>query len=630
MHYLWLIMYVGIDYPLNPVLSRTTVTSLSDVNPGDHLIIGSQHYLVDSTHVEANTFAAYTTHGGRVTREEEKTWNQNGGGGGGGASRIDYDQHSNSYHPGKALESARSEMEEESKWDFSDSFVSAMKCGQSHVITDKCLLTGDLEPIGCTCVNPRVAVDVGDHLVVRGTFKEYHSVLVYSCINEHTIVSMPGLNRKEPMGKLDLLRYNEIYRVNYPQSLPVEEILRRSCSKEGRQLLAEEGADPSCFVSWTKIGKQLSINIPKLIGKEKIAHLRPYEYEKIHSVDEIEVGDHLFVPNIAYRWHFLVTEKVLSGPHREVLFSTIYALRGTVKETLEKVDAIEDDVFRVVYPEEFPPSLAIKRARSLLGKVNLSPTARMWFVRWAKTGSDEGLEIDFLKRKSTPVSKSRVVCFSQLNAGDYLVEDKGRFYIRRHFIVTGVESACVCTVIGAWKGRVQETKLSLEESTYHRINYEEGVCLHSTEAIRRARDSITAQFRPKLLRRRFVNYIKTTDSVDIDVENLLEDRTLLKRERVESARDLAPGDHLEIPTTKSLQRTTSYCNMIVTTPPVGDRKVMVLRVDPQGSKQKLLEEEFDLGGVDEVYRVSYLERVDAWEAIEWLRRRMEDANSSVS
>ena len=236
-----------------------------------------------------------------MTREEEKTWNQNGRGGG-LAWRIDYDQHSNSYHPGKALESARSEMEKESKWDFSDNFVSAMKCGQSHVITDKCLLTTEgLEPIGCTCVNPRVSVDVGDHLVVKSTFEEYHSVLVYSCINEHTIVSMPSLNRKEPMGKLDLLRYNEVYRINYPQSLPVEEILKRGCSPEGRQLLAEEGGDPSCFVSWAKIGKQLSVNVPKLIGREKIAQLRPYEYEKIHSVDEIRVGDHLFVPKIAYR-----------------------------------------------------------------------------------------------------------------------------------------------------------------------------------------------------------------------------------------------------------------------------------------------------------------------------------------
>ena len=187
-----------------------------------------------------------------------------------------------------------------------------------------------------------------------------------------------------------------------------------------------------------------------------------------------------------------MTEKVESGPQREVLFNTIYALRGTVKETLEKVDAIEDDVFRVVYPEEFPQSLAIKRARSLLGKVNLSPTARMWFVRWAKTGSDEGLEIDFLKRKSTPVTKSRLSCFSQLNPGDYLVEDKGRFYVRRHFIVTSIESAHACTVIGAWKGRVQETRLSLDGSMYHRINYEDSMCLSSTEAIHRARGFVAS------------------------------------------------------------------------------------------------------------------------------------------
>ena len=585
------------------------------------MICSSQHYLVDSVDADSNTFTAYTARGGRATREE-KPWSQNDI-----MLRVDYDQHSNFYHPGKALDEAKRVVETKTKWDSSDKFVSAMKCGKAHAITSRCLLNGNLEPVGCTCVTPRVAVDVGDHLVVRSTFDEFHSVLVYNCLNERTIVSMPSLHRKAPMGKLNLADYNEIYRINYPQSLPVGEILRRCCSPEAEQMLQQEaGADPSCFVSWAKVGKKQSINVSKLIGTQQLALIRPSEYEKILSLDEIRVGDHLFVPNLAYRWHFLVMEAIESGPEKERLYNVIYLLRGSVKESAERIDPMEDDVFRVVYPEEYPPSLAIQRARSLLGKVNLSPTARMWFVRWAKTGSEEGLEIDFLKRRSMPVSKSRVVCFSQLNPGDYLVEDKGRFYVRRHYIVTNVESANSCVVIGAWKGRVQESRLLLDEGVtiYHRIVYEEGTCFNTSEAIRRAREAISVPFRPKLFRRKFVNYVKTTDSVEVDVENLPEDRFLLLREKVESRRDLRPGDHIEQPV-NGLQK-VSYRDMIVTTP-LEDQKVMVLCVTTQDGKQKLAEEELDLTAVtSELFLMKYLERVDAGEGVEALRRIMKEGN----
>jgi len=43
----------------------------------------------------------------------------------------------------------------------------------------------------------------------------------------------------------------------------------------------------------------------------------------------------------------------------------------------------------------------------------------MWFVRWAKTGSDEGLEVDLLDDHSLPISKS----FVQLNVGNAIVDN---------------------------------------------------------------------------------------------------------------------------------------------------------------------------------------------------------------
>ena len=625
-----------------------------------------QHFLVESVDADCGKFTAYTTQGGGKVVKVGQTW----GHGDTTLMRIDYDRQSNAYHPAKALEeAARQEVvagndeckKTSSKWQFSDEFVSFAKCGRPYVITEKCILRGDLEPVGCTLVTPHVAVDVGDHLVVKtaplrvevekggegggGEGEEFRSVLVYSCLSESTLITMPDLFQKEPLGKLSLSNYDGgVYRVNYPKSLPASEVLKRCCTSEGLQMLSEEeggggGGGVASFVSWAKTGQRQSISMSKLIDQQLIAMHRPSEYEKLLSPKEIRVGDHLFIPNLAYRWHFLVTEN--PGSRSDCTFDVIYCLRGTVKETRERIDPISEDVFRVVYPEEYPPSLAAKRARSLLGKVNLSPTARMWFVRWAKTGSEEGLEADFLKRRSLPVAKSRVVCFTQLDPGDYLVEDKGRFFVRRHYVVTEVHSPTSCAVVGAWKGRVQETTLTLDDdvagspATYHRIFYEEAVCVRGEEAVRRAREAMTAPFRPKLFRRKFPNYVKTTDSCEVDVEGLSDHRVLLQRERVESVEDLRPGDHVER-LVRHLQR-VSYEDMIVTSSSSSSAsssspssKVMVLCLASQDGRRRLVETEFDVGSASELYRVKYLERVGPAEGIETLRRAKDGAPLSVS
>ena len=43
--------------PLKPVLTRAPIQSLNDLNPGDHLLLGSQHCLAQSIKPEANTFS---------------------------------------------------------------------------------------------------------------------------------------------------------------------------------------------------------------------------------------------------------------------------------------------------------------------------------------------------------------------------------------------------------------------------------------------------------------------------------------------------------------------------------------------------------------------------------------------
>ena len=601
-------------FPLNPILSRSVVSSLVEVNPGDHVTLKSQHYLISSVHLDDGFFTAYTTNfRGVVVKSDMKLTIKNNW------TRIDYDHHSNSFHPEEAVGRAAVELEKKSKWDCSDHFVSKMKCGRRHVISERCLFEAEVEPLGCTLVTPHMAMDMGDHLILRVSFGVYRSFLVYSIVDEHTIVSIPSMHGRKFMGELNLLEFNNVYRVNYKQSLPIEEIFSRSSSPEGEQLLLDcLDRDTTRFVTWAKVGREISMNAEKIVQRQQIAEIRPSVYEKVVSMHSIEVGDHLFIPNTAYRWHVLVSGKIQDNVDSMVWFRLTYLLRGMVKETAEVLDPQKDDIFKVIYPEEFPPSLAVKRARSLVGTVNLSPTARMWFVRWAKTGSDEGLEIDFMKKQSLPVYKSRIACFTQLDPGDYLVVDRGRFSPRLHYLVTRVESPRECVGVGAWKGWVAETKVCLQDSVCHKIVYEEGACLSAAESIQRARDVVQSPFSMKYMRRKLVNFLKTTDASEVDVANLQDNRFLLRREKVNfvSTADIKPGDHLEI-AVKASQRVT-YRNLIVADI-VSERKMRVLCIGPE---RGVVERDYDLvlGEDEEVYRVKYVDQVSVCEGLDMLRR----------
>lgn len=602
---------IGQHFPLDPILSRFHISSLADVNPGDHVMLNSQHYLVSRVRTDAGFFSAFTiNNNGSVTNKDIKLSQSKM------FIRVDYNQQSDFYNA-KMVERATEELEKKSKWSSSDYFVSMMKCGRKCVVTERCLFEADVEPIGCTLVTPRTAVDVGDHLLVQRTSGEYQSVLVYSCMDEHTIVSMPKIQGKGLMGELNLCDYKEVQRVNYKQTLPIEEIFRRSNSLKGKQMLLEGGGDATQFISWAKVGRETTMSLEKLLQRQQIAGIRPQVYEKVVSTDSIMVGDHLFIPYPAYRWPFLVCGKIKDGSGC-TRFKLTYIHCGTVKESDEVLDALKDDIFKVVYAEEYAPSIAVKRATSLLGKFIFRPMAHMWFTRWAKTGSDDGLEIDFLKRQSLPVCKSRISCFTQLEPGDYLVVDKGRFSPRHHYLVTKVVSPRKCFVIGAWLGKVQETRIQLDEGVPHKIVYEEGSCLSSAESIQRARDAIGSPFIPKHTTRKFVNFVKTTDATDVDVESLLDDRFLLRRERVESiiAADMKPGDHLEIPVKNSLK--VAYRNLIVTDI-INETKVRVMCVNPKRGGD-IVEMDFDLEREGEMYRVKYVERVGLREGLDMLQR----------
>ena len=599
--------------PLKPVLTSTPVQSLADLSPGDHILLASQHCLVQSVNLDASTLSVYSCEKGSVVLGE-KTWNPKQ------AEpeklyRITYDQQSNFYHSGRALESAQRALEEKTRWKNGSQFVTTVKCGKGYLIDDRCLMHEDDEPDSCTAITPHTAIDQGDHLIVKDTFNQMHSLLVHSCLDENIIVTIPDINGKGSVGQLDVTHYSEIYRVNYRRCLPIDEVLRRACSPEGEELLHSCKGDASIFISWAKIGKQVSVNASKVIARQQIEQIRPTHYEKILSVEEIQRGDHLFVPNLAYRWHFIVTERGVD-PQDPLAFKTIYCLRGAIQETIENLDPDENEVYRVIYPEEYPTEVTISRARSRLGSHKFSPLARLWFVRWAKAGSEEGLEIDFLSNNSMPVSKSSIHCFTQLNRGDYLVK-QGKLAVRHHYIVVSIESPSVCTVIGTWNGKVEETTIALDNSTYYLLNYNEGVCIPADESIRRAQEAVGRRFLPKYQRRKFVNYMKTTVAEEVDIEHLLDECLLLKREKIESALELYPGDHIEYSTLNALKQVTFHDMIVIS--PVDDKSCQVIHKVPTKGAFKgpqLVEETVDIFTFgSDIFRIVYPEQIDTAEGI---------------
>ena len=241
------------------------------------------------------------------------------------------------------------------------------------------------------------------------------------------------------------------------------------------------------------------------------------------------------------------------------VFSVIRFSKGVLIEAKHEFNPLIEDgssqVYRIVYPEEFPGELAVKRIKSLLKKRFLATCASS-LMRWAKTGSEEGLEIDFLVNSCAPTSKSQIACFTQLNPGDYLIKDTRAF--DHHYLVISIESPTECTVIESWKRKVEEKSLTCnnwpDESTYYRVNYDPGQCIPAEHSIEIARNACSnAKFfsrywkpNSECARESFVHFVKTGER-SVNTDHLSDDRLFLQRELVKSALDLQVGDHIERP-----------------------------------------------------------------------------------
>ena len=602
------------------MLTKVEVSNLSDVCEGDHIMTGTQHFLVACTDIAQNTFTGYTLEEGKAVKKERCEWKQN-------AYNICI-KYEESFPSSKALENAELAVCPDSsdkvikKWSDkakaairlsdSETFVVKMKTGRKRSFNDCCLFSEKNE-FSSTKITPEIALDEGDHVVVKDENGSYQSVLVIKHRRGNELLVIPDLTSAEQYGTLDIEKYTEVYRINYKQSLPVDDVFQRVTSKRGHEALQACGSGSSQFVSWAKTGKKEVINVLQL--KQQIAQVDPLQREKILCVDEIRVGDHLIKEYLTHKWHFMITEPRKPGSSQ---FKTIYSnsYDNRISETTETLDPTKDVIYRIIYPESLPVATAIKRARSIGHTKKIPFIERVWFIPWAKTGSDKGIEIDLLLNNAMPASKSRICTFAQLNPGDYLVEETRPLH---HYLVTEVQSPTCCVVIESWERRVTKSTLTLRKNHYYRINYNDGACIPPHQAIAKAQELVgkVTITHLKYVRWTFVNYLKTGNATAIKIDALQDDRILLRRERVESTLQLRPGDRIERPVPNTLG--AAYHHMMVIEAPADEQKCKVIHFHKEKLQLLVGKEEIDIVEQgDNFFRIKYTERHEPEGGIEYL------------
>ena len=529
------VIKVGISCTLTSSAGVTSTT----VNPGDHVISSDTrtHYIAESVHA-GKVFDGYTydKSNHRVIKRTNLTWQD----------IVPYNVLRN---PKDVLNDARMAY---GLWKGDDEFATFLKTGNTISFSSSSLLDLDCIDEGfydkaekackkCllthTRVTPDICVEEGDHLILKKGSEQDRHVIVCNADDNQSLIVTPSIH--ELCEKIMVADY-EIYRINYKYSIPGQSVVKRAICEQGRRYFCDlSNPEVQCkLVTWAKIGKPRYL--PELPPNQVIVEKCPYRYERVVSIGDINVGDHLFEPTPTYWFHYLVTKKDYTQ------FSIIYQLRTAVKEETYNIDVINKQVYKVIYPECFPAEKAIQRARSKFSSRSYDPEGRMKFVRRAKTGSDDGVFVDVLLNYNLPTSKSEINSFTQLNPGDYITYKEGTYW--HHCLVHSITSPENCCIYEQWKWIPSVAEVELrwhKEVKYYRLNYNQRACLKVEQSLALAADCVKSNKR--LGRQTFVQYAKTLDDTKIKVDPLMDDRIFLHRERVMSVSDLQIGDHIEMP-----------------------------------------------------------------------------------
>ena len=341
---------------MTPVLYKTAVRSAKEIHPGDHVMLDSQHYLVKSAKSD-NVFSAYSLNKDkRVDLCNEIEWDPSVQ----TAFIIFCSEHPDATDYTTSL---KQELKRKTKWEGSDFFVTAMKCGREHSVDKECIIDGSITVTGCTLITPREKVNEGDHLIFNDLKNISHSVLVIKCLDHTHVTVKPPIDEGEI---LDLTTYPEVYRVNYSHCLPSKEALIRGSSKCGLRLAQKCSQDNQrLFVTWAKTGKELLLSSDLIEEK--------FSFEHIKVIDDIQIGDHMVEFVESNRRHFMVTEKCKNS-----MFTVIFCQAGGLIHE-ETVDLSCKELYRIVYLQKsLSVHEAIEQAKSQLGQQKHSPCCLLY------------------------------------------------------------------------------------------------------------------------------------------------------------------------------------------------------------------------------------------------------------
>ena len=540
------------------------------------------------------------------------------------------------------------------KWKHTSQFVTAVKTEKPLTINESCLFEHDVSPVNLTPASAHSPLDEGDHVAIEIENNEYHHAIVLMNIESKGLLIIPNLNQ-DPHAETGISEKeinpgfvklsSTAYRVNYNQSVSLSETKKRAFSQMGQQILNEKGEQ--YFATWAKTGNSQQVDMHQLRSEnETIKQIRPLFKERITSLESIKEGDHLIESYPTHWFHFMISEIISTESHQKGIVKGIYCLRTKVVESEFPLHVHDDKIYRIQYAETFPPEKAIRRAREEVGKRRFDPHDRMQFVRWAKTGSDEDIAVEFLKNLSLPFSKSQIQSFAQLNEGDIVVK-KETLSLARYYIITEVVTANICRAVESFFG-IKSVILSFEDEEssemFYRLNYYPEACFQPEDSVELANHLAHSHSRLKhilLKGTKFINYVKTGDSGSIDSDTLINDRLRsVEYESVHSACKLLPGDHIIRPldikfnfinkasaTKKESKEKTSssqFHHMMVADKTEKEEECYVFHfAKEKGGKENAIiktEENIFKCGKD-VYRVMFPERLNPKSSLQFLANR---------
>ena len=456
------------------------------IKPGDHVMLDSQHYLIEEVEKEGNAFSAYCVCKGQVEWQEAITWDPASG----NIPFIIYcSKHPEATDSEGSLKQAEKENKKKTKWERSDVFVTAMKCGRQHPVDIEYIIDHNVCLIGYTHITPKEKVTEGDHLVFTDLKNTFHSVLVMKSFGHTQVTVKPALEEGEI---IDLTTYPEIYRVDYSSCLPPEQTLVRGNSQKVSQ-------NHGYFVTWAKTGKELPLSPPK----------PKFSIERT-SIDLIQVGDHIVdCSTKSIRRHFIVTNK-----NETSKFTVIFCQTGGLIQK-QVIDLSHMELYRIVYLQKCPPVYEVlARARSQLKQRRYSPWDQMLFIIQAKLGIDghENIYVSHFKQMALK---------EKISNGDHLILKVNQTNTVSLYSVLVLNSSdhIQVTVSPPVNGR-EKLNLALADFEVYRIEYCNSDSLPSRKS--KSNDDLSMSLSDFMEAKFAVEGIKTVSQIKIG-DHLIED-----------------------------------------------------------------------------------------------------------